>query len=130
MGGATSNEGRVEVFGNGQWGTVCDDGWDTNDATVVCRQLGHFTASSAPGQAAFGQGTGPILYDEVDCTGNEPNISACPHNGLGVRNCFHFEDAGAVCASKPYFCVAVLGILLHTSCSIAMFVVWCMKRKS
>ena len=41
MGGSSSNEGRVEICINGQWGTVCDDGWSTTDAMVVCRQLGY-----------------------------------------------------------------------------------------
>ena len=95
--GYTPSSGRVEVQYNGTWGTICDDSWDLQDAKVVCRQLGYDGALSAPHQAAFGQGTGPIWMDGVHCVGNETSISLCTHNGWGVHNCRHYEDASVEC---------------------------------
>ncbi|XP_061608782.1 scavenger receptor cysteine-rich domain-containing group B protein isoform X2 [Phyllopteryx taeniolatus] len=95
--GYGSCRGRVEVQYNDVWGTVCDDGWDMPNAIVVCRQLGCGVAIEAKSQASFGYGSGPILLDNVQCTGDETHLSTCTHSGVGQHNCGHHEDAGVVC---------------------------------
>ena len=92
-----SLSGRVEVRINGAWGTVCDDSWDLFDAAVVCHQLGYAHAFSAPLNAAFGQGSGPIWLDNVACVGNESSVFNCTYRGITVHNCRHYSDASAVC---------------------------------
>lgn len=90
--------GRIEVFHNGQWGTVCDDSWNLRSAKVVCRQLGCGTAVSAPGKAHFGRGSDPIWLDDVECSGTEASLSQCRLNNWGNHNCNHEEDAAVVCS--------------------------------
>ena len=98
VGGSSYNEGRVEVYYNGDWGTVCDNGWDSFDARVVCRQLGFGSSGTAYSSAYFGQGSGPIWLDSVTCTGNESTLASCGHFGVNItRSCSHYDDAGVRC---------------------------------
>ncbi|NWR00545.1 NETR protein, partial [Paradoxornis webbianus] len=90
-------EGRVEVYHDGKWGTICDDQWDDRDAEVVCRQLGLSGTPKALSWAHYGQGSGPILLDEVQCSGNELSLDQCKKSDWGQQNCDHIEDAGVSC---------------------------------
>ena len=96
--GPTKYEGRVEVYYNGTWGTVCDDGWDLNDAQVVCSELSFGNAVTAVHSAFYGEGRGQIWLDDVNCVGTEWTIGNCSHRGWGSHNCGHSGDASVKCA--------------------------------
>ena len=100
MGESGPHAGRVEVYHNGYWGSVCTDDWSWQDAKVVCRQLGYGRAVTAVTNAGYRGGSGPIWYDNVHCSGSEASLTQCAHRGLGVHNCTHWQDAGVVCASE------------------------------
>lgn len=125
VGGRDEREGRVEVFYEGQWGTVCGDLWGELETQVVCKQLNFFHAGqcmymyipvamlhltgygfinaavlSVKKASRFfnGVGTGPIHMDHVDCTGVELQLIAC--NFSINHTCTHTRDIGVVCPGK------------------------------
>ncbi|XP_073205722.1 HHIP-like protein 1 isoform X2 [Lepidochelys kempii] len=95
------DRGRVEIYINGEWGTVCDDLWNSKAAVVVCRQLGFPYVVRATKRAEFGEGRLlRILLDDVECTGQEKNLLECTHADIGKNNCSHKEDAGVICSHE------------------------------
>lgn len=87
VGGNGLNQGRLEVFRGGRWGTVCDDDWDNLDTLAACRGLG-FSRGTFTRQ--FGPGTGPILLDNVACRDADLILADCSHNGVGIHSCGKF----------------------------------------
>ncbi|CAI8021725.1 Fibrillin-2 [Geodia barretti] len=100
--GSTSAAGTVKVCYNNTYGTVCDDYWDDLDASVVCNYLGlSGTGSVAVKNARFGEGSGPILLDDLHCTGSEASLLDCNRSAaLYASNCEHREDAGVRCQAN------------------------------
>ena len=97
--GSTKYEGRVEVYHNGEWGIVCGDGWDLNDAQVVCTELGLGNAVAAP---LYWARRGYIWFNHVECVGTERTIRNCSYSerNLGYFGfCYHSKDAGVKCSS-------------------------------
>ena len=84
----------------GLWGTICDDGWDDIDATVVCRDLG-LLGGTATRLAHYTSSTDPVWLSQVGCSGNENKLSYCNHSGAGIiENCSNAQDAGVKCRPK------------------------------
>ena len=111
VGGSSYTEGRVEVNYNGEWGTVCDDGWDDTDAGVVCRQLGFGPSGMAIRSAGFGQGSGSIWPNNVTCTGSELSLTRCKHFRVNItQSCDHSKDAGVRCPNSEgmYLCIVII----------------------
>ena len=101
--GSNYTNGRVEVYilsvDDVGWGTVCDGGWDNDDAQVVCRQLGFGSSGTAvQGYRPSASSSVPIWLDNVNCYGNENKLIYCGHSGIGsINDCVHRDDSGVIC---------------------------------
>ncbi|KAL6460136.1 hypothetical protein MHYP_G00318950 [Metynnis hypsauchen] len=96
--GGSRCSGRVEVLHGETWSTVCDAGFDQQDAEVVCRELGCGLPVEVLGAAAFGRGEGQVWSEDLQCRRNESQIHFCPTSSSLKHNCSHDSDVGLVCA--------------------------------
>jgi hypothetical protein len=95
--GSSANEGRLEVYHNNMWGSVCDDAWTPESTTTACKELGYPNGGVLAPVESFAPGTGVIWLDDVICTNVTASLELCPHNDWGVHNCAHSEDVGLIC---------------------------------
>ena len=88
---------------SGQYSTICLDQWDQNLADVVCHQLG-FTLTAEEAflnfGAVFGEGTGPILDEDLVCSGSEEFVSHCSKVPANIGGCNHSRDASVRCSGE------------------------------
>ena len=97
IGGSTEYEGNIQIYHDHKWGSVCDDGWDIRDATVVCRQLGYTRSDFATTNSRFGLAGRNIWQSNVQCWGYERNLTTCRSDGWGNSDCDTNEAAGVIC---------------------------------
>ncbi|XP_038077821.1 deleted in malignant brain tumors 1 protein-like [Patiria miniata] len=98
--GGTTWEGRVEMFYQGEWGTICHPRWVVfHEAMVACRQLGFQYAEGLTRE--FGPGVGNVILHGLLCNGNEERLVDCYYRQLGIREspCDHSEDFGIICSN-------------------------------
>ena len=106
--------GQVEISVNGEWGTVCDNAWNLDDATVVCRQLGYDGAWTAHYQP----GSGLVKVEDPQCSGEEVTLLDCwtaQSNGGGMF-CSHGRDVAVDCITSLYGMHLYDCHLKHTLC--------------
>ena len=112
--GPNKYEGRVEVYHNGEWGTVCDYGWNLNEAQVVCSELGFGKAIDVKHSAFYGKGSDRIWLNNLDCVGTELTIGNCLHQGWNVTHYCRLRtdagDAGVICSTGKYLCTYVIHV--------------------
>ena len=103
--GPTEHEGRVEVFFNGEWGSICNDGWSLQDAEVICKQLHFNGVVSTPNVRFYGPGdrNTPVQLTQVSCNGDEEQLRDCTVSH-DTSTCSHSEDVGIKCVGT-YVCV-------------------------
>ena len=96
------SEGRLEMFYENVWKTICYNGFDIRNAHVACRQLGYKEVLSLCRAATMmnGQGTGPIQTETWNCTGNENNLQDCKNNKEKSHNCFRYQNVGITCGAS------------------------------
>lgn len=110
-GGPDNSAGRVEVFLNGEWGTVCNTGWSMANAEVVCRELEQQKAVHVTDSRSYGSGGGHIWLSNVECGGNEDRLINCPRGTAACSS--HTNDVGVVCSSELLLIIHVPSHLIN-----------------
>ncbi|XP_025102135.1 deleted in malignant brain tumors 1 protein-like isoform X2 [Pomacea canaliculata] len=106
----TAEAGRLEIFYDGTWNTVCDRGFGQKEALVACRMLGFNSTIAIPVWSnKYGEGSGPILFSNLQCVWNETSLAQCQHWGLYRHNCEHSDDIGVACIFTQQLRARVVG---------------------
>ncbi|XP_072273478.1 scavenger receptor cysteine-rich type 1 protein M130 isoform X3 [Pyxicephalus adspersus] len=97
VGGANECEGRLEVFYNGSWGSVCSNLMSSHSISVICKQLNCGTSGQLEASFTYGLGAAPYWLDRIECHSRDSSLSECPSAPWGHNNCSPSEVAQISC---------------------------------
>ena len=92
-------EGILEIYYNGTWGYICNDGWDDKDSSVACRNLGFGKVKNF--QISYyhpNQTNEEFKINDVNCTGNENNLLSCDYS-FRVTYCYYYNHIYLDCST-------------------------------
>lgn len=96
--GTDLTNGRLEVCIGGLWGTVCDEDFESDDARIVCKQLGlSYEGAAAVYDGAFGFGDDHVALTALHCVGTENKLIDCVFKTGSAVDCAHANDVGVIC---------------------------------
>ena len=91
--------GRIEIYFDDKWLPVCDNTWNSDEGTVVCRQIGYpFLLNIYP--SSMSSPNIDQALQGIDCIGSENNIDACDVSGVQVVNNTNCNDMMVICSGK------------------------------
>ena len=101
VGGVQPNEGRVQIYFEGEWGAVCSKHWNFQDGRVACRQLGFADAAKVTDDE-FGsiKENERVWLDELECDGTESALHDCSSSGFYKATCHTPKPAGVLCTGE------------------------------
>ena len=88
-----NSEGRLEVFSDGNWNTICNDNWTHKSTLVACTTLGYFNGGTL---SEVSSGSEDNSIRSITCSGDEERLADC-HAGHPSTSCSHDDDVGIVC---------------------------------
>ena len=122
VGGKGRNEGRVEVYNQNVWGSVCSNNFDRKDGNVICKYLGHpgleeiYNKEETP-SSMVRTTEGAIWMNNLQCNGNEETPFDCLQSTFGEHDCTHNQDVALKCSSKHCSSFSTIVMFLCRGCS-------------
>ncbi|XP_048584826.1 deleted in malignant brain tumors 1 protein isoform X2 [Nematostella vectensis] len=97
IGGVLPFEGRVEIYRNASWSTICGASLSLTSGHVICKMMGYPGVSSTSCCARYGESGGLIALQDLECTGTERSLTTCRHSDLSNTTCAHAQEIGVIC---------------------------------